>query len=415
MLPDSFIIKPNMNLNDIKTMLGTYSETIFLPLPNKLNTTIEYVIYSTSTSLSNYHNQYDSNFEFIHEKLSNTILSKDPLLISFIIKVISDFKQNRISLMKYTIQEILPISSITESIFKSIIHSLRNTLFDVPIMDSEKHIFKQIIEHCIVSIQKTKIPILIICHENNLSQNFANRCNIACSNRRYYSIDYTIKWQEKGIKSFINKLYSIINLLNRGKGVILLVDYYPLTMIDSNLVLNLKFPIFSFSPVSISILQSINLSVANQAISIVTSITKMQNSNVESLNSNSLLIKSNRTKSPSFAYMKELFPYLDTTKTNEALYKSLIPISEKLKIQLTNLIIIDFVFHGNFILNNIHIQKKQYIEPEFIDTEILNLIQSSINSQPIFSDIKLNTQELSILYNSLFTNIDARIKTVLVK
>ncbi len=404
-MPKTFILKPTMRLNDIKIMTTEKSEMVFLPTPDTINQDIDTLILSFSTSLNSIDHNLSEFSNNLFERLQPTILGKDPQIILFLTNIIDDFITNHISLSKYRISKNLKLSSTDESIFKIIIHTINPQMNNIPLLESEKHIIKQIISHCVAYIQKTKIPVLIICHENNLSNNYAQTFNILSKSRKYYSIDYSKYWQDKGVKSFTENLYSVINMLNRGRGVILLVDYYPLTILDSKLVLNLKIPIFSFSPISLPLLYTIYNSNENEAISITTNIIKKQNTSKEIMQGDSLIIKNERISNIFLNQMKDIFPYLDTTKTNELLYKSLVILSEKLKIKMTNSTIIDYIFHGNCILNNIHLKRRNYPTPEVIDDDVLEMIKLSLHSQPLFSNIVFKKEELNILYNSIFINI----------
>lgn len=401
-LPETLILKPSMYIHDIKIFTNIKKDTIFLSTPEEFTQNIETIISSLPTSFNDINNDTSDFSKIITEKLESTILSKDPQIIIFLTKVLYEFVSNRVSLLKYKTSKVMKVTSTAENIYKIIIHTIKPYINYIHLLESEKFILTQIIAYCIFIIQKTRIPVLIVCHENNLSNNYARFFNSLSSSRKYFSFDYSKKWQEKGIKQFTEHLNSIISLLNRGKGIILLVDYYPLTIIDSKLVLNLKIPIFSFSNVSLPLLYTINESEENEAINIATNIIRNQNNRKDNV---SLTSKSERINNIYLQNMKDLFPYLDTTKTNEILYNSLFILSDKLKIKITDKIIIDYIYHGNCILSNINFQNRKYPHPDILDHEILEMIQNSLRLQPQLSEIHFNEEELNILYNSLYINI----------
>lgn len=103
--------------------------------------------------------------------------------------------------------------------------------------------------------------------------------------------------------------------------------------------------------------------------------------------------------------MSELFPTLDTMKSNEAFYKTLKTISQDLNLELTNRIIIDFIFQGNCIIENMRNSIREYKESDFYDEAVLSLIKNSLLVQPEFSSLDFSDSELNILYNSLYINI----------
>ncbi|MGN1277408.1 MAG: hypothetical protein ACI4UK_10505 [Floccifex sp.] len=402
-LPELITLKPTMCLHDIELFSLKKEEAIYIPYPEDYNYFIEILISSFSTSFDEL--PLTSKNELLKEKLAATILGRDPFLVELLIQILSNFIDDRISLLKYKITKTMEISNTGNNILKIILRHYEYKFKKIPLMESEKFILSQIIEYCITLIQNTKIPVLIVCHEDNLGRNYARSFNVMSKSRKFYSIDYSKKWQNKGMESFKERLLSVVNTINHGKGVILLVDYYPLTNINSQLNFNTRFPIFSFSPISVPLVFSINNSIENEAISVTVEIIRNQDKIKNYLHKDDLIIKNNRLSSKIFLYIKDLFSYIDTTKTNEALYKSLVILSEKLNIKLNNGIIIDYIFHGNCILNNIHQKNREYLQPKVLDLDILEIIRLSLKAQSLFSNIKFKEEELSVLYNSLYINI----------
>ena len=398
----SISLKPSMSLKDIDFLTDKKANSIFLSVPDNLKYDLDVCICRYTTSFNTYSFESRScKYQYLYEKLKASYLAKDPQLINFVYKIIEDFITDRISLSKYKITELLDISSVTEKVFKMINTPLSTYMGHIPLVLSEIHLIKQLLERCVRVIQKTKIPVFIICHENNLSKNFAERFNIYSRSRSYYSIDYSDQDQHRELNQFKKKLYPILQSINRGHGIILLTDYYPLTIIDSSLVLNLKIPIFSFSPVSPLTLLNMNQKRDQQSASLSATFFKSMERTKPLLSDTSLRIKANRINNPMLTEMKELFPYLDTTKTNEALYTTLEMISQQLQTELTNQQIYNFIYHGNCILNNIHLSDRDYITTEHMDEENLNIFKQLLSQNPLFPDLSFSDEESLILYHSL--------------
>ena len=84
----------------------------------------------------------------------------------------------------------------------------------------------------------------------------------------------------------------------------------------------------------------------------------------------SLCIKANQINNLMLTEIKELFPYLDTTKTHKGLYTTLEMISQQLQTKLINQQIYNFIYNGNYILYNIHLSNRDYISTEHLDKKI---------------------------------------------
>ena len=239
-----------------------------------------------------------------------------------------------------------------------------------------------------------------MCHETGISENYSRKFNELTNSRRFYSINYSKEWQEKGINPFVQKLVKIIKTINRRNGITLFVDHYPLTTIDSQLVLNLKMSLLSFSPVSASGLYTMMNSSTKNVFSTKNYLHK-QNKIKVFLEKDTLIQKKERDTN--LEYMKELFPSLDIIKVTEAFYRSLNILSNALNMKLNNKIIVDFIFHGNCILENIAKNNRPQIEDDY-DIDILHIIKSAIDSQSEFKSINLNLAEINMLYKTIAVN-----------
>lgn len=397
-LPDTIRILPTMNIEDIRSMYKKEREEIFLKTAIKVDPVIENLLQKVPCNLDDPH-IFEPRNDF-EEKLKTTILIKDPNILHFVGNIINEFAQNRISILKYQVDNNIKISSLTTSIYTSLKYLIQAKC-NFKLMKSETFLIEHIIEQSIRSITQSQTPTLIVCHETGISENYSRKFNELTNSRRFYSINYSKEWQDKGMNKFVQKLVKIIKTINRRNGITLFVDRYPLTTIDSQLVLNLKMSLLSFSPVSASGLYAMMNSSTKNVFS-TKSYLHQQNKIKIFLEKDTLIRKKERDTN--LEYMKELFPSLDIIKVNEAFYRTLDVLSNTLTMRLDNKTIIDFIFHGNCILEDIAKNNRPQIEEDY-DINILNTIKSAIDLQSEFKSINLNYAELNILYKALANNL----------
>lgn len=396
-LPNTIRILPTMNIEDIRAMYKKEREEIFLKTTIKANPVIENLIQKIPCNLDD-PLIFEPRNDF-EEKLKTTILIKDPNILHFVGDILNEFSQNRISILKYQVDNNIVISSLTTSIYTSLKYLIQAKC-NFKLMKSETFLIEHIIEQSIRSITQSQTPTLIVCHETGISENYSRKFNELTNSRRFYSINYSKEWQEKGINPFVQKLVKIIKTINRRNGITLFVDHYPLTTIDSQLVLNLKMSLLSFSPVSASGLYTMMNSSTKNVFSTKNYLHK-QNKIKVFLEKDTLIQKKERDTN--LEYMKELFPSLDIIKVTEAFYRSLNILSNALNMKLNNKIIVDFIFHGNCILENIAKNNRPQIEDDY-DIDILHIIKSAIDSQSEFKSINLNLAEINMLYKTIAVN-----------
>lgn len=121
------------------------------------------------------------------------------------------------------------------------------------------------------------------------------------------------------------------------------------------------------------------------------------------LEQDSLIQKKERDQS--LDYMKKLFPTLDIIKTNEALFKSLTIFTNEVDLPLTNRIIVDYLFQGNCILEQIRKANRLKSDEDIKDIPLLESIKKSLSTQPELCEIEFTDDEISLLYKSIYSNI----------
>ena len=398
-LPDQILIEPTMEIRDLYELCKKKIDDLFIKSAINTDPIIENLIIQESTCMN------DPNISATHndfeEKLKSTIFSKDPNLLHFIGNILYEFSKNRISILKYQVDNKITISNTTKSIYSALKYTIQSKC-QFRIMESEKYLIEHIIEQSIRTITQSHTPTLIICHESGISENYARKFNELSNSRRFYSVDYSERWQSKGIKPFTDYLIKIIKTISRGSGITLFVDSSPLTTIDSRLVLNLKMSLLSFSPVSAASLYKL-MNFGTEKVFSTRSYLKTQTKINTYLEQDSLIQKKERDQS--LDYMKKLFPTLDIIKTNEALFKSLTIFTNEVDLPLTNRIIVDYLFQGNCILEQIRKANRLKSDEDIKDIPLLESIKKSLSTQPELCEIEFTDDEISLLYKSIYSNI----------
>ena len=183
----------------------------------------------------------------------------------------------------------------------------------------------------------------------------------------------------------------------------LFVDSYPLTLLDSQLVLKLKIQLFSFSAVSAFALYTAS-QITNYDTFFISIVYLMNQNKI-----NSYLLKSTlnqkKDRDTDLTFFGSLFPSIDITKTNEIFYKCLLFIAQNVQFELNNRIIVDFLFHANCIIDKTINSNRKYTQVETTDEDVSHIIKQSLSIQPKLSGLEFTDTEINILYNSIYENI----------
>lgn len=399
-LPEIIDISPNTSIQSFQDTYFSKSDQLYLSESIDQDFDVFEMFIKCTSSLNDF--QFDSFDNIFEEKLKDSPLAKDPNILKLTCQILQEFVDNRISILKYKVNNKLKISRSTQNMFNVVQYyvQMKNHF---KIMETEKFLIQSIIEQALEIVNDTKVPSLIICHHNNTSENYADKFNEYSHSHRFYSIDYTEQWETRPLKDFRNHVAHLIEMINRGKGMTLFVDSYPLTLLDSQLVLKLKIQLFSFSAVSAFALYTAS-QITNYDTFFSSSGYLMNQNKI-----NSYLLKSTlnqkKDRDTDLTFFSSLFPSIDVTKTNEIFYKCLLFIAQNVQFELNNRIIVDFLFHANCMIDKTINSNRQYTKVETTDEDVSHIIKQSLSIQPKLSGLEFTDTEINILYNSIYENI----------
>lgn len=341
--------------------------------------------------------------------LKNTALSTDFLLIEFIIEVIDKFVENRISIQKYKILHPKKVKSNIQLIIDSIFRVFSNSSMQMfHIMSSEKYILTHLINECFVMTAEVSTPLLIVTNSNHISENYANQFNLLAKRRMFFSIEFSKNADWKNLDSIKKELYSVISQLNRGKGIYMIADHKQITKLGSNMFTQTKVPVFLFTFSSLSVfldlIKQIDTADLN-SIAFSRSITKNTKNSRGFIEDNTLCQQEIRDKNAYVQSMQELFPTLNTKLTNNLLYLSLESICKQLEIKITNSMILDYIFHGNCLLNRLLTSHSHFQLEGEEDKDVYKIIENSLHTFSQLHKIQFQPGDIEILYQSLFSQL----------
>lgn len=412
-LPQILNFYPGEEMPDFKNIKMKKQISIMKKKANtSINNMYDYLV-SITTSFSAAHDyKVDANIEsHILNITDKTILTKDPALIYNLCAIVNDIINGDFRYSNFNFDESITISSLSLSLAKKVIN-FAETIAE-KLQEPEKQFIIHYISTAITMLTNIKTPILIVCHGQGIAEGYARLMNQYTKKRSFYSLDYDEKWQQKSITSFSEEIFKTIYLLNKGNNVLLIVDNYPLTTLDSSIVLNTKIMVSSLYPASVPLFYNvINLVKKNEfenMMSLSYSFIAHKKEMKNYMKSQTLLKKENRTNDPHLKWMISLFPTLDTNRTNEIFFTIINNISEELYMHINNALIVDFIFYGNCILEmmlNKNYKTENYKHTIQMDNEIVHIIKDKFDHIPDLSLIDFEMKDFAILSDCIYKNLN---------
>lgn len=405
--PSAFTFWPDGH-NNMEECLSPVSFSALSNTQYKANeSSLRALLLDAGTSFDHYPSAREDSAIWTHisNLAENTVFAKDPLLIQTISDLLRQFIENRIIFSRFKADHTLPEQTETSVFAQKITHYI-GTLMP-KLIESEKFLIHQMVRQAFDLIDNVRIPVLIVCHGTGLAKNYADHFNRLADKRLFYALDYSAEWQKKGIRRFAKHLHHVIGQLNRGNGILLLVDRPPLTNLDSSIVMNLKISLFSVAPVSASLLYHICELTRGQPMDHIVTMTRSilyeKNRIRAFLRDNSMIDTAKRRAFEQQIEMSRLFPSLHTNQTCDLLYKLIRRCAEEAFMSLNNTLIADFIFQGNCILEQI-MKKEGHItaEMENKDEEIIKMLQAIILSIPELASLDFNENDLALLADSIY-------------
>lgn len=315
----------------------------------------------------------------LYQLLSETPLTKDPILLDFLIETISQVVEGQARIESYRMDTQENIFKGMSGLLRKIERYLRKSYKTI---EKEKIKFiKELIIYMIKKVVEVTVPVLISAKENQIADDLAKCFNQLSGKRVLFSMGSTRSdtMEKNEISRFVKKMSKNLKTIDRGGGSILLTDYNPSNEIDNKILLEIRLLTFTTYPPTAAhiydILQIVNHN-AMSVVSISSTIINKKNEHKRFLESLSMNEKGERTNNEYYELLSNLFPQLNTSKTNEVLFKLLRNICDELEITPANQLIIDFLFHGNCLLHQKINEAGQY--PQIVNSAVPLQLKSKV-------------------------------------
>lgn len=276
--------------------------------------------------------------------------------------------------------------------------------FDVSLLNVYKCYIRNFIYYALKSITQNTIMSLIVCHGERLAENYAQHLNQISDSRYFFSFDYNRYYQTHPFEEFTDKIYKLIKFIDIGKGVLIVGDKPPLTTLDKSIILSLNTPSFSLYPVSLPLLYETSQVVSEKTMHLLALLSDLVNRKKKIkafLNDNSLTSKNERQSCDIFQKFQATFPGINIAKSNEALFRVLQNICNECQLPLTNNIIIQFLFHGNCMLERCMKKTKiryNLLEDFLAEHEALfQLVKGNLLKIRDFMTLSISQEEIAVL------------------
>ncbi len=364
-LPDLITLTPGTPFN-LRMLADDESEE--LASVRKSNTTpsctIEEILASLSAEPGSYPLSSDA-FSPLQKALSafldNTVLSHDTVLCNYILRTTESAIAGSLD------PDLLKSASDHAELSSSQNRKLRRiiNLHSGKIQDADFQFLSRLIAAAIQMTTAVRYPIIIIQHGSDLAEKYALILNRYYRKRMFFSRNFNSEEYGDNLTPFYRSLSRNVRLLNRGHGIFFFVDNSILGNLDSKLFRETQMLSFTTSSISLAymdeIVEIIN-SGRNHIISFSSDIINKKRQYKPYLNANSLSSKSGRLNDPHLNYIAGLFPSLNTKRCFDLIYKLLERLCTDYNIQLSNRLIIDFLFYGCCIMDRSI--KKEDFQPE---------------------------------------------------
>ncbi len=353
-LPDLITLTPGTPL-DLR-MLSTGESEDFAPI-RKSGTmhsyTIEEILASLPAEPGSYPLSSDA-FSPLQKALSafldNTVLSYDTVLCNYILQTTENAITGSLD------PDLLKSASGHAELSSSQNRKLRRiiNLHSGKIQDADFQFLSRLIAAAIQMTTAVRYPIIIIQHGFDLAEKYAMILNRYYRKRMFFSRNFNTEEYGDNLTPFYRSLSRNVRLLNRGHGIFFFVDNSILGNLDSKIFRETQMLSFTTSSLSLAymdeIVEIIN-SGRNHIISFSSDIINKKRQYKPYLNANSLSTKSDRLNDPHLNYIANLFPALNTKRCFELIYKLLERICTNYNIQVSNRLIIEFLFYGCCIMD----------------------------------------------------------------
>lgn len=407
LLPEIIDIEPDRTCETLENLLQTQLDAgIFITakLKNIIEKAKEDVLMTRTKLLDSSSIELQSKvYQALTPLFTKTKLKNDRQILSKLYFQIQHMLDNTFAYNFQLEQLDYKETAYSQELSDNVISTVENK-FNVSLLNVYRCYIRNFIYYALKSISQNTIMTLIVCHGERLAENYAQHLNQVLGSRCFFSFDYNRYYQNHEFKQFNDKVYKLIQFIDIGKGVLIVGDKPPLTTLDKSIISSLNIPSFSLYPVSLPLLYETSEVVSQKTmhlLALLSDVVTRKKKIKQFLNDTSLTSKNERQSCEIFQRFQATFPTIHIPKSNEALYRVLQCICEECSLPLTNNIILQFLFHGNCMLDRcIKKQKIRYnlLEEFLIEQEAMfQIVKTNLLKIRDFMTLSISQEEIAVL------------------
>lgn len=253
----------------------------------------------------------------------------------------------------------------SRNISNAIIEVIENK-FDYPVKSIYKSYIRNFVYYALTLTVSQKISILILTDRFGLAENYAQHINQFLGMRACYSFCYAIPAVNHTLFQFTKYLSIAVSRSNKGKGVLLISDKKLPNRQEMEIVSKTNIPIVSLYKTNLYLLQEISKYIDIPSINLTVLLYNAIRNKKEIkqfYQDTTLMNKQDRAMSDLLiTSTMESFQHINLQRSCEILYQIVKELCYRFEIELTNGVIVEFVFHLNFMLERY--ASKQVIQIE---------------------------------------------------
>lgn len=338
----------------------------------------------------------------IKQLFSKTVFSMDSILLDQLCMHITSVLKHDINIRKLS----LPETNYHLPLVEKLQHLAEHE--NLEFLKIQEKYLSLLLHYCEDLLKGVQIPIIVASRHPFTANNYVNLINLHYNKRWLYFFPIQENSTNEKQKHYLNDLYQFSLQLNRGHGVLILSDDDIKNTISNYFFPKTKLVTYCISLHSFIILKHITklLTEYNSSVfSIIPNILIYQQNELSLLKKDSLKSYTLRAADENLLFAGKLMPGINLIHINEYFFAALKQIVKSLDIDFTNNRIIEFLFHGDclFFQRKYHMNFYENItvEENTIDPDLMDILQSSVNSVPELKKLEFTKKEYAALYQAL--------------
>lgn len=342
-------------------------DRIFVDVPKRsIMQQARFDILSMSTDILAEQKPENQRLSFLLSHLFNKTSIRDDIpLLSFLYTQINAMIQGRY-IVNYAHDDILAKENeLSRDIANTIIEIIESK-YDMPLKSIYKSYIRNYIFYALTLTPTKKISFIILSSQFGLAENYAQHINHYLGLRACYSYCYNSLIKEYNQFEFTSSLSIAVKRADKGKGVLMISDRKLPNRQEVEIVSKTDIPVVSLYRTSLYLLQEttkyIDIPSLNLTVLLYNAVRTKKT--IKQFHADTTLVsKQERAMSDLLiSNTVETFEHLSVLRSSEILYNVLKEICYRLSLEITNNMVVEFIFHMNFMLERYATQRVIYHE-----------------------------------------------------